>query len=56
MNCNPEHHTMHMCTLKSKGEGYCIKSLSDKPAVECHYCSAKANDAGNVCDPKPLRK
>ncbi len=56
MNCNQEHHKMHMCALKSQNEDECIKSLSDKPTVECKNCGAKANDAKNVCDPKPLFK
>ena len=49
MSCTSEHHQKHMCALKSQGLDDCVKTLSDKPTVECRQCGAKANSAQNLC-------
>lgn len=49
MNCDSENHDKHMCALKRQGLDDCIKSLSDKPTVECRKCGAKANSSENLC-------
>ena len=54
MACNIEQHKMHMCALKEENNKECIKSLSDKPTVECGNCGAKANSPENVCSPQQL--
>lgn len=38
-----------MCALKRQGLEDCIKSLSDKPTVECRQCGARANSSENLC-------
>jgi hypothetical protein len=43
-----------MCALTAQNEDACIKSLSDKPTVECGNCGVLANNPENVCDPRPL--
>ena len=54
MACNIEQHKMHMCALKAENNDECIKSLSDKPTVECGNCGAKANSPDNLCSPQKL--
>ena len=54
MGCDLEQHKMHMCALKSHGKDECIKTLSDSPSFECGNCGSKANEADNLCEPKPL--
>ena len=54
MACNIEQHKMHMCALNAEKSEECIKSLSDKPTVECSNCGAKANSPENVCSPQQL--
>lgn len=54
MACNIEQHKMHMCALKAENNDECIKSLSDKPTVECGNCGAKANSPDNLCAPQKL--
>lgn len=49
MGCDSENHQNHMCVLKSKGLEECIAALSDKPAVECRKCGARANSPRNLC-------
>lgn len=49
MNCDDKNHQMHMCALKAQGLNDCITALSDKPAVECRKCGAKANSSKNLC-------
>ena len=49
MSCDSQQHKMHMCALRAEGLDDCIKSLSDKPTVECRQCGAKANSLENVC-------
>jgi hypothetical protein len=49
MGCDSKDHSKHMCALQSSGMDDCIKSLSDKPIVECRYCGAKANSIRNIC-------
>ena len=49
MNCNSKDHSKHMCALKAQGLDDCIKSLSDKPVIECKHCGAKANSIANIC-------
>jgi len=54
-NCtckNPEHHSGHLCVLKSKGID--ITDLTDKPTVVCFTCGSEANSAENVCAPMPI--
>ena len=54
MACNIEQHKMHMCALKAENNDECIKTLSDKPTVECGNCGAKANSPDNLCSPQKL--
>jgi hypothetical protein len=49
MSCDSNNHQMHMCALKAQGQDDLIKSLSDKPNVECRQCGAKANSIENIC-------
>jgi hypothetical protein len=49
MNCNCDAHKMHICYLKAQGLDDCIRSISDKPAVECRQCGAKANGLEYIC-------
>lgn len=49
MPCDSKDHSKHMCALKEQGLDDCIKSLSDKPVVECKHCGAKANSIKNIC-------
>ena len=49
MSCDGQQHKMHMCALRAEGLDDCIRSLSDKPTVECRQCGAKANSMENVC-------
>lgn len=49
MPCDSKDHSKHMCALKSQGLDDCIRSLSDKPIVECKHCGAKANSIRNIC-------
>jgi len=49
MSCDSKYHQMHMCALKRNELEECIKSLSDKPTVECRQCGAKANSSANLC-------
>jgi hypothetical protein len=49
MSCDDKNHHMHMCALKRQGLDDCIKSLSDKPTVECRQCGATANSSENLC-------
>jgi len=49
MSCNCESHKMHICYLKSQGREDCIKSLTDKPTVECRQCGARANSLEYLC-------
>ncbi len=54
MSCSLEEHKMHLCAMQSQDNQECIRSLTDKPTVECVNCGALANDPQNVCEPKPL--
>jgi len=49
--CDVESHNMHICYLKMQGQGMddCLKSVTDKPTVECRHCGAKANSLEYVC-------
>jgi len=49
MSCDDKNHTKHMCALKAQGLDECIKSLSDRPTVECRTCGARANSSQNLC-------
>ena len=49
MSCNSKDHSKHMCALKAQGLDDCIKSLADKPVIECKHCGAKANSIANIC-------
>ena len=51
VNCEPEKHSRHMCSLQASGETAEIELLSAKPTVECGVCGAKANSVDNVCTP-----
>lgn len=54
MSCDSKDHTQHICVLKAQGLEDCIRSLSDKPLVECRHCGARANNSTNVCAVIPL--
>jgi len=49
MPCNSSSHKMHICALKNSGRDDLIKSLSNRPTVECKQCGAKANSLENIC-------
>lgn len=46
-----ELHKGHICYLTNMGMLLEVHHLSDKPAVTCEKCGAKANQAHNVCFP-----
>ena len=46
-----ELHKGHICYLTNMGMLREVHHLSDKPAVTCGKCGAKANLAHNVCFP-----
>jgi len=47
-----EMHKGHICYLTNMGMLLEVHHLSDKPAVACEKCGAKANLSHNVCFPK----
>jgi predicted nucleic acid-binding Zn ribbon protein len=47
-------HKMHMCALAATDNAELMEHLADHPTVECRNCGALANDARNVCNPRPL--
>ena len=49
--CKDESHNKHVCFLKAQGLEFddCLKSVTDKPTVECRHCGAKANSMEYVC-------
>lgn len=49
-----EMHKGHICFLTNMGMLSEVHHLSDKPAVSCEKCGAKANLEHNVCFPKSL--
>ena len=55
MECDSVLHKMHMCALAATAANAdLVKSLANKPTVECENCGAKANDPKNVCSPRQL--
>jgi len=51
-----ELHKGHICYLTNMGMLREVHHLSDKPAVTCEKCGAKANLPHNVCFPGALEK
>ena len=49
MSCGSENHQKHMCAMKRQGLEDCIRSMSDKPTVQCRSCGALANSSKNLC-------
>lgn len=49
--CKGESHNKHICFLKAQGLEFddCLRSVTDKPTVECRHCGAKANSMEYVC-------
>lgn len=49
--CKDESHNKHICFLKAQGLEFddCLRSVTDKPTVECRHCGAKANSMEYVC-------
>jgi hypothetical protein len=47
--CKVESHNKHICYLKMNGLDDILKSVTDKPTVQCKHCGAKANSMENVC-------
>lgn len=50
----PKYHDMHMCKLRKKGLMEEIDRRSDRPAVVCAKCGARANEGRDLCQPRPL--
>jgi hypothetical protein len=48
-DCKLESHNKHICYLKMNGLDDILKSVTDKPTVECRQCGAKANSMEYVC-------
>ena len=51
-----ELHKGHICYLTNMGMLLEVHHISDKPAVRCEKCGAKANQPHNVCFPGSLTK
>ncbi len=49
-----ESHHVHLCTLSVEGRKDMVACLSGRAEYKCGKCNAKANFAGNVCDPVQL--
>jgi hypothetical protein len=47
--CMHEFHNKHICYLKMQGLDDILKSVTDKPTVECRHCGAKANSLEYIC-------
>jgi len=47
--CKDESHNKHICYLKMNGLDDILKSVTDKPTVECRHCGAKANSLEYIC-------
>jgi hypothetical protein len=49
--CKDESHNRHICYLKAQGLEFddCLRSVADKPTVECRHCGARANSMEYVC-------
>lgn len=54
MDCDSVLHKLHMCALSGEANAALVKSLAEKPTVECENCGALANDPKNVCSPRQL--
>lgn len=49
----PRQHREHICSLMEQGKTGEIKRRTDKPAFFCGNCGAYANEAADLCRPKP---
>lgn len=47
--CMGEAHNNHICYLKMNRLDDMLKSVTDKPTVECRHCGIKANSMEYVC-------
>ncbi len=54
MECKPEEHKEHMCSLKATKQFEVIECLSKNPTVVCGNCQAMADRAENLCRPQKL--
>jgi len=51
----PQQHKVRICKLIKDGKLEEIEALSLKPIVFCNKCKAKANDPGQLCNPRTLK-
>jgi hypothetical protein len=51
----PQQHRDHFCHLMEKGLTEEVLRRSDRPAFLCANCGARANEAGDLCNPEPLK-
>ncbi len=51
---SPENHRDHMCHLMEKGMHREIQQRTTHPAYSCGNCGAQANEAEDLCNPRPL--
>lgn len=55
-DCKHEHgHPGHLCMLASSGKIEEIKLLVKDPQFVCFSCGRVADQAGNLCNPMPLK-
>lgn len=52
---SPKNHRDHMCHLMEKGMSAEIRKRTTNPAFSCANCGARANEAEDLCNPRPLR-
>ena len=52
----PGNHRDHMCHLMERGMTAEIRSRSTRPAFACRNCGARADAAGDLCNPQPLQE
>jgi hypothetical protein len=51
----PQQHRDHLCHLMEKGLTEEVRHRSDRPAFLCANCGARANEAGDLCNPEPRK-
>jgi aminoglycoside N3'-acetyltransferase len=51
---SPKIHGDHMCLLMEKGMSTEIRKRTTHPAYSCANCGARANERGDLCNPREL--